>query len=161
MSWAIQLVIALSIFAAGAAGGIKWELGVQARAELAAQQALESDAIQQRKFGDKAAGDHAATLAKLNNQLGYAREKIALLSGRQCLDAGTIGVLNSIGDSVPAAASEPASAPTTAAAGTGLRFATERDVAGYIALCRARYREVAGQLNEILDIEGRRQAPEK
>ena len=48
MSWTIQLIIALAIFAAGAAGGIRWHSGQDAIAAQAAQQARESDAIQQR-----------------------------------------------------------------------------------------------------------------
>jgi len=160
MIWLAQLAIALVIFAAGAAGGVSWELGVQARAELAAQQARESDAIQQRKFGDKAAGDHADALTKINNQLGNAREKITQLSGRECFSADTAGVLNTVGaEPGAAAASEPAGTPTATAAGTGLRFTTDRDAAGYIALCRARYAEVSSQVNQILDIEEARNPP--
>lgn len=157
MSWAIQAVIAVLIFVAGGAGGIKWQLGVQARADIAAEYARQSDAIQQRKFGDKAATTHAATLAAINNKLGNAREQIAKLSGRECLDAGTVGVLNAIGDQpVRAAAGEPAGAPGAAASGSGLRFATDRDTASAISICRARFAEVTSQVNQILDIEDRR-----
>lgn len=157
MSWSIQAVLAALIFAAGAAGGIKWHAGQDAIAAQAADEARQSDARQQRKFVDKAATSHAAALAKINNQLGNAREKIASLSGRECLDAGTVGMLNTIGvEPVPAAAGESESPAPTAASGTGLRFATERDTAGAIAVCRARYGEVSSQLNQILDIEDAR-----
>ena len=160
MTWPIQLIIALAIFAAGAAGGIRWHSGQDAIAAQAAQQARESDAIQQRKFSDKAGGDHAKALATINLKLGDAREKIAQLSGRECFDAGTAGMLGTIGaEPGGAAAGEPAGAPTAAATGTGLRYSTDRDVAGYIALCRARYGEVTSQLNKILDIEDRRHPP--
>lgn len=154
MNWSIQAGIAALIFAAGAAGGVKWELGVQARAELAAADARATDAKRQIRISDKSATSHAAALAKINNQLGNAREKIASLSGRECLDSGTVGMLNDIGvEPVPAAAGESASPAPTAAGGTGLRFATERDTASAIAICRARYAEVSSQVNQILDIE--------
>lgn len=155
--WA-KLVLLLVAFAAGGAVGIKWELGVQARADVAAADARMADAKVQFRTADKAAGKQANTLAKINNQLGDAREKIANLSGRECLSGDTVRVLNTIGsEPVPAAASDPASAAAAAAAGTGIRsFATERDTAGYIALCRARYAEVAGQLDQILDVEDAR-----
>lgn len=160
MNWAIQLAIALAIFAAGGAGGIKWQLGVQARAELAAADVRASDAKRQIKVIDQASGEHVAAVAKLSNQLGNAREKIAVLSGRECLDAGTVSVLNAIGsEPVPAAAGESAGAAAATAASSGLRFATERDAAGAIAICRARYAEVAEQVNRILDIEEGRHPP--
>ena len=159
MSWAMQAAIAAVIFAAGGASGIKWQLGVQARATLAAADVRASDARRQIKAIDKAAVAHVTALATINNQLGDAREKIASLSGRECLDADTVGVLNAIGaDPVPAAASELTRAPAAPAAGAGLRFATERDAAGAIAICRARYAEVASQINQILDIEAGRHA---
>ena len=159
MSWAAQAVIAALIFMAGGAGGIKWQLGVQARAELAAADLRARDGAQQVKVSDQAATAHVATLANINNKLGDAREKIALLSGRECFDAGTLGVLNAIGDQpVPVTASESAGPAPAVASGGGLRFATDRDAAGAIAICRARYAEVSSQINQILDIEEARHA---
>jgi hypothetical protein len=149
MSWALQLVLALAIFTAGGAAGIKYHAGVDAQRELVAEDLRQSDALQQRKFSDVATGKHAATVATLSTQLGNAREKIATLSGRACLDAGTVGMLNAIGSQpVRAAASDPASAPAA--------FATDRDVSTAIAGCRASYSAVADQINNILDIEERR-----
>ena len=160
MSWAIQAALAALIFAFGAAGGIKWHAGQDAIAAQAADEARQSDAKQQRQFGDKAATSHATALAIINTKLGDAREKIASLSGRECLDAGTVSVLNAIGaESVPAAASEPAGTTATPSSGVGIRFATERDTAGAIALCRARYAELSSQTNQILDIEAARFPP--
>jgi len=154
MSWAIQAALAAVLFAAGGAAGIKWHAGQDAIAAQQAEAARQSDARQQYLIGDKAATSHARALATVNNQLGAAREKIATLSGRECFGADTAGMLNTIGSEPgPAAASEPAGAPPAAAAGTGLRFTTDRDAAGYIALCRARYAEVSSQVNQILDIE--------
>lgn len=152
MGWALQLALALAIFAAGGAAGIKYHVGVDAQRELAAQKLRQSDAIQQRKFSDKAAGTHASAVATLSNQLGNAREKIAKLSGRACLDADTVGMLNAIGEQPGrAAAGEPAGAPEA--------VASDRDVAVSIATCRTWYGEVTSQLNQILDIEDRRHPP--
>lgn len=135
--------------------------------ERLAEEARATDARQQRLFNDTAAGRHAATVADLNTQLGEALGHVATLSGRQCLAAGTVRLLNSIGKpagdvGLRAAAGEPAGAPE-AAAGPGADaadsgYASERDTAHWIAVCRAQYGEVAGQLNQILDIEERREA---
>lgn len=155
------LLASLALFGAGLGTGIKWQRGVQAQADAAAADARAADAKRQIRALDTASATQVATLAKLNNQLGDAREKIALLSGRECFGAATVGVLNAIGgEPVPTPASQPASETAAPASGNGIRFATERDAAGYIALCRARYAEVAGQLNAILDLEeGRVGAP--
>jgi hypothetical protein len=156
----IQLVIAAAIFAAGAAGGIRWHVGQDAIAFKAAQAARESDAIQQRRFSDKAAGTHAAALATLNDKLGAAREKIAALSGRECLSSDVASMLSAIGSApVRTTPGESESQATTSASGTGIRFTTDRDAASAIAICRARYAEVSGQLNQVLDIEERRNPP--
>ena len=149
MTWALQLVLALAIFAAGGAAGIKWHAGIDAQRALAEKDLRDSDARQQRQFSDLAAGKHAGTVATLSTQLGNAREKIATLSGRACLDAGTVGMLNAIGGQpVRAAARDAASAPEG--------VATDRDVSTAIADCRAGYAQVADQVNQILDIEERR-----
>lgn len=149
MSWALQLALALAIFVAGSAAGIKYHAGVDAQRELVAKELRESDALQQRKFNDQGAGKHARAVAILSNQLGNAREKIANLSGRACLDADTVGMLNAIGR-------EPVRATAANAAGAPQAFASDRDVSTAIAACRAGYGEVESQLNQILDIEERR-----
>lgn len=154
MSWAVQAVIAALIFVAGGAGGIKWQLGVQARADLASADLRSRDATRQIKVIDTAATAHVTALATINQKLGDAREKIANLSGRECFDAGTVGVLNAIGDQpVRTAAGEFEGATPVTASGGGLRYSTDRDAAGAIAVCRARYAEVSSQVNQILDIE--------
>ena len=134
MSWLAQLLIAVVIFTSGGAAGIKYHAGVIARRDLAAAEALKSDGIQQRKFNDTQAGQHAGAVATLSTQLGDAREKIVQLSGRECLSADTVGMLNDIGSEPGrAAASEPKGAPQAAASGGGRRFATDRDAATAIA----------------------------
>lgn len=153
----MQAAIAAFIFAAGGAGGIKWQLGVQARIDLAAADARASDIKRQIKVLDKAAVVHVTTLAAINNKLGDARAHIAKLSDRECFGAATAGLLSSIGaDASTTAAGESEGAPAAAASGGGLRFSTERDAAGAIAVCRARYAEVSSQVNQILDIEDAR-----
>src|SRR5574343_1626753 len=97
-------VLALLMGAGGAAWGTwqvqewRWTANTAAQRE-AEHQARESDARQQRRFADQAAARHARTVATLNNRLGDARAQIALLSDRQCLDAGTVRMLNNIGAS--------------------------------------------------------------
>lgn len=134
-------------------------------AQRIADQAAQTDARQQRKFADRAAGDHAAQLATINHQLGDARAHIATLSNRRCLSARTVGLLNTIAASPPrlgvrAPASGFAGAPQAPAADpaddASAPYASERDTAGAIAQCRAGYAELAGQLNAILDIEDAR-----
>ena len=129
--------------------------------EQAAQQARETDARQQRRFADQAAAQHAQQLATLNTQLGAAHAHIARLSDRQCLTAGTVRMLNNIGASglgVRAPAANPAGAPPAPAApAADDAYASERDTAEHIALCRASYAEVSDQLNQILDIEDERE----
>jgi hypothetical protein len=157
VTWSVKLLILVAALIAGFAAGNRYQRGVQAQREIAARDLANSDRLQQRKFADRAAGQQAATVAAISTQLGDAREKIAQLSGRQCLDAGTVGMLNNIGaEPSRAAAGEPADQAPAAATGGGFRFATERDTAVAIATCRAYYGEVSGQLNQILDIEDRR-----
>lgn len=182
-SWAVRVAAAalpyvllgVACAAAGAAGG--WHFTGQAwqarydreaLARIEAQRLKDKAADQarraERKTADTAAGDHAAALEKLNTQLGGAHAQIALLSRRQCLDAGTVRMLNGIGapapgaDDVRAAAGDSASAAPTpsSAAHDAAGYASERDVAEDIASCRAGYAELASQVNKILDIEDAR-----
>lgn len=137
----------------------------QLRAQKVADAAARSDSRQQQKFNDIAAGKHAADLANLNSQLGAANAHIAQLSSRRCLSAGTVRVLNGIGAPAPglgvrAPANKPAGPPETTPghqSDDGPNYASERDTAEAIAVCRASYATVASQLNQILDIEDARQ----
>lgn len=158
MSLAAKIVLAILLVVAGFAGGIKYHKGVDAQRELEAQQLRESDQRQQRQFNDREALQHAGQVDALNRKLGKAYAQIARLSGRTCLDPGTVGVLNDTGvpDAGRAVAGEPARAAASAASAAGDRAASDRDVAGYIATCRTEYGKLADQLNKILDIEDRR-----
>lgn len=146
-------LLAVAVGAGGAWRVQEWRWTANtAEQQEAERQARESDARQQRRINDQAAGAHARTVATLNTQLGDARAQIALLSDRQCLDAGTVRMLNGIGASglgVRAPSGEPASAAAAAAE----RGASERDTASHIAICRASHAAVSDQLNKILDIE--------
>ena len=136
-------------------------------AEQQAETARQLEARQQREAAAAAASKHAARVAALSNQLGDARAQIATLSAdRQCLDAGTVGMLNHLGTASSLWLRSPASQPAGAAAAiaapetdhtptTG--YASERDTAEWIAICKTRYGELASQVNQILDIEERRQ----
>jgi hypothetical protein len=158
MSLLAQIAIAFMVFTAGVASGIRWHVGQDAIKAQEQQEARMDAARQQRRSLDVSAGRHAAQLATLNLKLGDARAQIARLSGRACLDPGTVGLLNDTGLPVAgrAAAGEPARAAAAASAASGERIATDVDVAGYIALCRTKYGELESQLNEILDREDRR-----
>lgn len=158
--WAALLLVCLlaySHYQAYTFGGDRARV-TQAAKDKTEADALKVDLAEQARNASKAAGNHAAELVAINQQLGTAHEKIAQLSGRRCLDSGTVRMLNTIGGDQPgpAAARQPAGAPEAAAPAADDRFATERDVAGYIATCRAWYAEVASQLNQILDIEDAR-----
>jgi len=160
-------LVAGAVAATGAWQVQAWRWGAadadRLRAEQIAQEARETDARQQRHFADQAAGRHARQLATITNQLGDARAHIARLSDRPCLSAGTVGMLNNLGASgigVRAPASQLAHAAGAAAAPApddAAGYATERDTADHIAICRARYAAVSDQLNQILDIEDRMQ----
>lgn len=138
----------------------------RAQAEKTAREQREADARAQRETADQLAGEHAANLAGLNTQLEGAHARIATLSDRRCLDAGTVGLLNAIGKPAPglglrAPAGDAAGAPPAAARpadDAAAVYASERDAAGHIALCRASYSAVSDQLNKILDIEEGRDA---
>lgn len=180
MSVRIYTYVATALVAAALASAGAWrvqewrwtaktEAEASERAELArvAEAARQSDALQQRKFSDQVAGAHARTVATLNQQLGDARAHVATLSDRQCLDAGTVRLLNAagrvpggIGVRTPAGhlAGPAAALAGPGADGTGAGYATERDTAAHIAICRAGYAALADQINQILDIEDQRRA---
>ena len=144
------------------------------------QQRRDREAGEQRATNDRKAGEHATELANINTQLFYANDKIAKLSDRRCLDAGTVGMLNAIGKPTGSGLGLRATtghAASTAAAAAGSAdddninnghapigepsadvYASEQDAARQIAVCRAEYGKVSDQLNKILDIEDRRDA---
>lgn len=140
------LVACVAAAAGGLWAGIQWEQGRQAVALMEAQTKLKEQAL----AADKIALNHAAALERLNKELGSKRAQLyGLSTGRECLSAGAVRLLNNAGPYVPSAAAEPASS-----AGT---FATDRDVGDALAICRSEHAKLAAQLNSILDIEDLRQ----
>lgn len=69
MSWALQLVLALAIFAAGGAAGIKWHAGVDAQRELAAQEATAKATQKTLERIDRAAVGHEADKAQIRTEI--------------------------------------------------------------------------------------------
>lgn len=186
-AWAVRVAAAVlpyvlvGALAGGLSGAGAWHLQGQrwqARYDRetlarAAEEALfiaAADALRAawRDQADTAAAEHATELASIQKQLGGAHAHIANLSDRQCLGAGTVRVLNSIapgsssGGDVRSAAVDPSgAAPTPSPAAHDAapdEYASERDVADFIAACRAQYGEVSSQVNQILDIEDARHA---
>lgn len=154
---AATALAAAALFALGTYTGIRWHEGQDAIAAQTSEAARKTDALAQIAAADQAATGHSRALASVNQKLGNAREKIALLSGRECFGSDTARVLNAVGAGhLPADPGHAAGAPAAAAPAADQRYTTDRDAAGHIALCRARYAEVASQVNQILDIEAAR-----
>lgn len=158
MPW--RSIVALGVFLFGVWLGYQWHAGMAAKAQFAAHQAAEKNKQAIQDMADQRAIGHAERVRALNTQLGAAHARISQLTRRDCLDPGTVGMLNSIGPALPAAASQSENSPPAPAAdsGLGLRFSTSRDLAEQIAICRAAHTELADQLNAILDIEDARHA---
>lgn len=170
-----RLLGVLAVAAGAFWAGHQWHAGRTAQADLERANALAEQLRLVRQAADATAARHAVRVRAINQQLGAAHAQIATLAGRDCLDPDTVRVLNDLapGGDVRAPAGQPADPATTpaadrghgqpgadpAGAGTGIRRSTDRDVAQALALCRARYAEVAGQLDSILDIEDRRHGP--
>jgi hypothetical protein len=169
-TYAATAIVAAALASTGAWRVQEWRWGNKEAVRLVAEQQAETarqlEARQQREAADAAAGKHAARVAALSNQLGDARARIATLSvTRQCLDAGTVGMLNNLGTvgglGLRTPAGKPAGAPAAAApaqADAPAGYASERDTADWIATCKVRYDALASQVNQILDIEERRQS---
>lgn len=68
MSWALQLVLALAIFAAGGAAGIKYHVGVDAQRTLAAHEATAKETAKKLDRGDKAAAGHEADKVQIRTE---------------------------------------------------------------------------------------------
>lgn len=150
----------LGVFLLGVWLGYRWHVGIAAKAEIDAIAALEKSRQATQDMADQRAIAHAQQVRSLNQQLGAAHARIAQLGQRDCLDPGTVGLLNAIGTTMPATPGQPESAPSalTSYSGHGLSFSTARDLASQIAVCRMSHAELADQLNAILDIEEARHA---
>ena len=69
MSWALQLVLALVIFASGGAAGIKWHAGVDAQRDLAAHEAAAKASQKHLDRIDGAAAGHESDKARMGVQI--------------------------------------------------------------------------------------------
>lgn len=164
--WA-KLAIVLIAFFVGAGFGAKFHAGLVAQRDLQRAHEEAKERFRQREFAAPLAQAHAENLETLNRQLLTAHEEIQRLKARRCLDPRTVRVLNGTGNlpgRTPAAQPAdpgPAAAPAggDAAPDAGLRWASNIDVAAYIAYCRTEYAKVADRVNKILDIEDRRFGP--
>lgn len=150
----------LGVFLLGVWLGYRWHVGIAAKAEIDALAASEKSRQAIQDLADQRAIIHAQQVRSFNQQLGAAHARIAQLSQRDCLDPGTVGLLNAIGTPMPATPGQSEGAATAVASysGHGINFSTARDLASQIAVCRAAHAELADQLNAILDIEEARHA---
>lgn len=150
----------LGVFLLGVWLGYRWHVGIAAKAEIDAMAAYEKSRQAIQDMADQRAIGHAQQVRSLNQQLGAAHARIAQLGQRDCLDPGTVSLLNAIGTPVPTAPGQSEGAPSTIAShsGHGLNFSTARDLASQIATCRTAHADLADQLNAILDIEEARHA---
>lgn len=69
MSWALQLVLAIVIFAAGGAIGIKWHTGVDAQRELAVHEATAKATQKTNERIDQAAVGHESDKVQIRTQI--------------------------------------------------------------------------------------------
>ncbi len=155
-SW--RSMAAIGVFLLGVWLGYQWHSGAAAKAQIEAQQASEKNRQVMQDMADQRAIGHAEQIRNLSKQLGDARAQISQLSRRDCLDPSTVGMLNAITPTMPAAASQSSyqAAASNSNPSHGLRFSTNQDLAEQIAVCRAAYADVSGQVNAILDIEDAR-----
>jgi hypothetical protein len=134
--------------------GESHQRGKDAIAAEKLKQEYDEKVKQVQGVADQASLEHATTINKLSRQLGDARAQIAsLTTGRACLSADAVGVLNAIG--AGAGMQTTASRP----AGAASAVATDRDVGDALAVCRSEYAKVSDQLNKILDVEDKRSGP--
>lgn len=151
---------ALIMWGASLAGVGIWQHKEGAQGEIVKQQAKDlestnlraSDDLMQRKARDMGEANHLAALDRTTKQLGAANAEIQNLSGRPCLGSNVVRVLNDIGSS-----GESVPTTTTVPEGATQAFATDRDLANSIAICRSSYAAVSDQINQILDIEEKRE----
>lgn len=114
MSWAMQLVIALAIFAGGLATGIKWHAGQDAIAENKARIEADRDRLRRLDRHDAAATGHEADKAALRTEFLTITQEVERVTERpvyrdMCFDADGVRLVNAAAGAAPAA-SQPARA---------------------------------------------------
>lgn len=116
MSWALHLVLALAIFTAGGAAGIKWHAGVDAQRELAVHEAAAKATQKKLERIDMAAANHEADKAQIGAQIKTIIKEVDRVVEKPvyrdtvCFDDDGLRLIRAAIASDAAAASEPAPA---------------------------------------------------
>ena len=114
MSWALQVVLALVIFAAGGAAGIKYHAGVDAQRELVAHEAAAKATQKKLEQVDQAAVAHEKDKVQIRTQIKTVIQEVERIVEKPvyrnvCLDDDGLRVLRAA-IRPAAAASQPAPA---------------------------------------------------
>lgn len=123
-------------------------------AEAKRAKAEQSAAWEQAKKQDRIVTDlldREQTLQKINGDLKNVLSKTT--TGRQCLNAGTVRLLNS-GTGIHLSEHQPGAAPENArefATDTNDLGSTDTQIAGWIADAQQQYATCAGRLNDLID----------
>lgn len=120
MSWALQLALALVIFAGGGAAGIKYHAGVDAQRELLALEATAKETAKKLDRGDKAAAGHEADKVRIRTEFLTITEEVERVVEKPvyrdiCFDDDGLRIIGAALSPSPAA-SEPAPAVPGSAA---------------------------------------------
>lgn len=133
---------------------------LQAQHATAAQQQTQANARHLLRVWER--GDQlAAALATQQAQTQQARhdhEKAIdrLTTGRPCLSAELVGLLNQPQPAAPAGGPDPMPPPASdPAAAPAASFATDADVSTWAATARQQYAACAAQLNALIEWHGR------
>jgi len=160
-------LVAIVAFAAGAAlsGGVARNhylveiADIQADQDKAVVAAYQSGIarLQAEKVrGDRLSADLAATESALNNKSLEVTHVLSLLTtGRPCLGADVVRVLNHAAAHGPAAVPEAAGTPVAADAAV----ATDSDVAGWIAAAWGQYETCRARLGALISFEQQGETP--
>jgi hypothetical protein len=114
MSWALQLVMAIVIFTAGMAGGVKFHAGLIAQRDLKQQQDNARVQILRADKVDQAAGRHEAAKTKIETVFVPITTEVervqTIYRDRACFDDDGVRVVNRAIDAANVAAGFPARA---------------------------------------------------
>ena len=119
MSWAAQLVIAVAVFLAGMAGGVKYQLCVQARVEVDRLEQVREIEVLQRGTANTASTGHEADKTRVQTKFITITDETERVVNkieyrdRACLDPAGVQNLNAavraandsgeLGDALPGA----------------------------------------------------------
>lgn len=148
--WAALVMLVLAVWGHGYTTGLTRESDRRDAQDLAR---LKTAVNLGNRLSGQLAGKQAATNAKT---LEVMRNVPKVTTGRPCLGASAVSLLNDAPDShLPTPAGKPADPPKAVAA-------TDRDVAGWVAGAKGQYKLVADQLDALIDyVEGKNSNPEE